>query len=482
MGEPILNILGRDVTEAHNRANAQAQLEIAKAASAAKSAFLFNMSHDIRTPMNAIIGFTDLLKKHIEDKELALDYIGKIQTANDFLLSLINNVLEMARIESGKVILDEATYNAYEFLDELTSLLGTKMEEKGITFNRNIQIENPNVIVDNIKMKEILLNILSNAVKYTPSGRTVSMTLTEFPSERMGYAVYQTIIEDTGIGMSEDFLPHLFEEFTREKTSTESKVVGTGLGMPIVKKLVDLMQGEIEVEDFVRKRILLAEDNELNAEIAITILEEMGFLVEHAEDGIVCVNMIEKEAPDYYDLVLMDIQMPNMDGYKETQVIRRLPDKQKANIPIIAMTANAFDEDRKKAFEVGMNGHVVKPIQTNVLNNTLGFILSHNEEDREIYKQWKEYFEGCKPFNQFKAEYSKHGAPCGCFVYEASGDEKIFYADETVIHIFGCRNYMEFNKYVGGSFKTMVHPDDIERVEGEISEQFYKSDDNIDRV
>lgn len=309
MGEPILNILGRDVTEAHNRANAQAQLEIAKAASAAKSAFLFNMSHDIRTPMNAIIGFTDLLKKHIEDKELALDYIGKIQTANDFLLSLINNVPEMARIESGKVILDEATYNAYEFLDELTSLLGTKMEEKGITFNRNIQIEHPNVIVDNTKMKEILLNILSNAVKYTPSGRTVSMTLTEFPSERMGYAVYQTIIEDTGIGMSEDFLPHLFEEFTREKTSTESKVVGTGLGMPIVKKLVDLMQGEIEVEDFVGKRILLAEDNELNAEIAITILEEMGFLVEHAEDGIVCVNMIEKAAPDYYDLVLMDIQM-----------------------------------------------------------------------------------------------------------------------------------------------------------------------------
>ena len=412
MGEPILNILGRDVTEAHNRANAQAQLEIAKAASAAKSAFLFNMSHDIRTPMNAIIGFTDLLKKHIEDKELALDYIGKIQTTNDFLLSLINNVLEMARIESGKVILDEATYNAYEFLDELTSLLGTKMEEKGITFNRNIQIEHPNVIVDNTKMREILLNILSNAVKYTPSGRTVSMTLTEFPSERMGYAVYQTIIEDTGIGMSEDFLPHLFEEFTREKTSTESKVVGTGLGMPIVKKLVDLMQGEIEVEselgkgtkftltlshrtanpsetkhseeyseeykveDFVGKRILLSEDNELNTEIAITILEEMGFLVEHAEDGIVCVNMIEKEAPDYYDLVLMDIQMPNMDGYKATQVIRRLPDKQKANIPIIAMTANAFDEDRKKAFEVGMNGHVVKPIQTNVLNNTLG-LYSH---------------------------------------------------------------------------------------------------------
>ena len=371
VGEPILNILGRDVTEAHNRANAQAQPEIAKAASATKSAFLFNMSHDIRTPMNAIIGFTDLLKKHIEDKELALDYIGKIQTDNDFLLSLINNVLEMARIESGKVILDEATYNAYEFLDELTSLLGTKMEEKGITFNRNIQIEHPNVIVDNTKMREILLNILSNAVKYTPSGRTVSMTLTEFPSERMGYAVYQTIIEDTGIGMSEDFLPHLFEVFTREKTSTESKVVGTGLGMPIVKKLVDLMQGEIEVEDFVGKRILLSEDNELNAEIAITILEEMGFLVEHAEDGIVCVNMIEKAAPDYYDLVLMDIQMPNMDGYKETQVIRRLPDKQKANIPIIAMTANAFDEDRKKAFEVGMNGHVVKPIQTNVLNNTL---------------------------------------------------------------------------------------------------------------
>ena len=244
------------------------------------------------------------------------------------------------------------------------------------------------------------------------------MTLTEFPSDHPGCAVYQTVIEDTGIGMAEEFLPHIFEEFSRERTSTESKVAGTGLGMPIVKKLVDLMQGSIEVEseqgkgtkftltlphriadtadtgkrskpsdeeykrkEFAGKRILLAEDNELNAEIAMTILEEEGFLVECAADGIICVDMIVKAAPGYYDLVLMDIQMPNMDGYKATQFIRRLPDKQKANMPIIAMTANAFDEDRKTAFRVGMNGHIAKPIQIGILRNTLGLLLSGKERN-----------------------------------------------------------------------------------------------------
>lgn len=406
-GEPILHILERDVTEIHDRADTQAQLEITKAASAAKSAFLFNMSHDIRTPMNAIIGFTDLLKKHLDDKELARSYIEKIETANDFLLSLINNVLEMARIESGKVTLDETAWNAYEFLDTLYSLLDTQIKEKGIIFRSRTLIEHPDIIVDKTKMREILLNILGNAVKYTPSGGTVLMTVTELPSDCPGYSVYQTVIEDTGIGMSEEFLPHIFDEFTRERTSTESRVVGTGLGMPIVKKLVALMQGTIEVEsklgkgtkftltlshriadatdrkqpgeysdeyrmeDFSGKRILLAEDNELNAEIAITILEEKGFLVEHAEDGIICVDMIEKAMSDYYDLVLMDIQMPNMDGYKATQIIRRLPDKQKADIPIIAMTANAFEEDRKNAFRFGMNGHITKPIRMEELLSAL---------------------------------------------------------------------------------------------------------------
>ena len=418
-GEAIINILGRDVTEAHEKADTKAQLEIANASSAAKSAFLFNMSHDIRTPMNAIIGFTELLEKHLDDKELALSYIKKIQTSNEFLLSLINNVLEMARIESGKVTLDETNCNAYTFNNSLYSLFDSQMREKGIIFTRKFDVQHPDVICDETKIREIFLNILSNALKYTPSGGKVSMNLTEIPYDRPGYAMYQTVIEDTGIGMSEEFLPHLFEEFTRERSSTETKLNGTGLGMPIVKKLVDLMERTIEVESkvgrgtkitvtlphriaqdgnaqtlvgkahefhtdsFRGKRILLAEDNELNAEIAITILEEAGFVVEHAEDGIICVDMMEKAEAGYYDLILMDIQMPNMDGYKATQTIRRLSDPQKANITIVAMTANAFDEDKKNAYKAGMNWHIAKPIKIDELISALAEILKEQKESVE---------------------------------------------------------------------------------------------------
>ncbi|MGN0653603.1 MAG: PocR ligand-binding domain-containing protein [Oscillospiraceae bacterium] len=411
-GEAIINILGRDVTEAHDKADTKAQLEIANASSAAKSAFLFNMSHDIRTPMNAIIGFTELLDKHLDDKEQAREYIKKIQTSNAFLLSLINNVLEMARIESGKTTLDETYWNVYKFNDSLYSLFDSQMKEKGIEFTRTIEIEHTEVICDATKLREIFLNIISNALKYTPAGGKVEMRLTEIPYDREGYAMYRTEIKDTGIGMSEDFLPNMFDEFTRERSSTESRVNGTGLGMAIVKKLVELMDGTITVEsqigkgtkftvtlphriaeegeispqtekasgykgnNFKGKRILLAEDNELNAEIAITILEEAGFEVEHAVDGIICVDMLEKARAGYYNLILMDIQMPNMDGYKATQTIRRFSDKQKAEIPIIAMTANAFEEDKKNAYESGMNGHIAKPINIGKLMSTLSEIFS----------------------------------------------------------------------------------------------------------
>lgn len=406
-GDPIANILGRDITEAHDKADTKAQLEIANASNAAKSAFLFNMSHDIRTPMNAIIGFTELLEKHLDDKELSKKYIKNIQTSNDFLLSLINNVLEMARIESGKTTLDETYCNAYVFNDSLYSLFDSQMKEKGIEFTRYADVEHANVICDETKLREIFLNILSNALKYTPSGGKVSMRLTEMASDKPGYVMYRTEIEDTGIGMSEEFLMQIFEEFTRERSSTESKVNGTGLGMPIVKKLVDLMGGTIEVESkigkgtkftvilphriaengdeahlaekvcayddghFRGKRILLAEDNELNAEIAMTILEEAGFEVEHASDGIICVDMMEKAEAGYYDLILMDIQMPNMDGYKATQTIRKFSDVKKAGIGIVAMTANAFEEDRRNAYKAGMNGHIAKPIKVDMLLSAL---------------------------------------------------------------------------------------------------------------
>ncbi|MBP0965332.1 MAG: PocR ligand-binding domain-containing protein [Oscillospiraceae bacterium] len=410
-GNTIINILGRDVTEAHDKADTKAQLEIANASSAAKSAFLFNMSHDIRTPMNAIIGFTELLDKHLDDKELAREYIKKIKTSNEFLLSLINNVLEMARIESGKTTLDESFWNIYAFNDTLYSLFDSQMKEKGIEFTRSIDVEHTEVICDATKLREIFLNILSNALKYTPSGGRVTMRLTEVPSNRAGHAMYRTEIEDTGIGISEEFLPKMFDEFTRERSSTESRVNGTGLGMAIVKRLVDFLGGTIKVESqvgrgtkftvtvphriadkrdkvqsiesdsvydaekFKGKRILLAEDNELNAEIAMTILEESGFMTEHAADGIICADMLAKAAPGYYDLILMDIQMPNMDGYKATKTIRHSADKSKADIPIIAMTANAFEEDKQNAYKAGMNGHIAKPINVNELMATLAKIL-----------------------------------------------------------------------------------------------------------
>ena len=415
-GSRVANILGRDVTEAHERADTKAQLEIANASNAAKSAFLFNMSHDIRTPMNAIIGFTELLEKHIDDRELALSYLGKIRTSNDFLLSLINNVLERARIESGKATLDETCRDAHKFNDTLFSMFDSQMKEKGIEFTRENHVIHKDVLCDETKLREIFLNILSNSLKYTPAGGKVSMNLTEIPSDRPGYAMYQTVIEDTGIGMSGEFLPHLFEEFTRERSSTESRLNGTGLGMPIVKKPAELMQGSIEVESevgkgtrttvtlphriaqqedtgslakkaksydeslFRGKRILLAEDNELNAEIAMAVLEEAGFTVEHAADGIICVDMMEKADAGYYDLILMDIQMPNMDGYKATQTIRKLSDPKKAGITIVAMTTNAFEEDKTNAFRAGMNRHIAKPIKLDELMSALTELLKEQTQ------------------------------------------------------------------------------------------------------
>lgn len=405
-GKPVANILGRDVTEAHDKAETMAQLEIANRASAAKSAFLFNMSHDIRTPMNAIIGFTELLEQHLDNRELSRNYIGKIKTANDFLLSLINNVLEMARIESGMTTLEESCCNVHSFNDSFYSLFEPQLKEKHLEHTRVENVEHANVICDAVKLREVLFNVFSNAVKYTPAGGKISMQVEELPTDEPGCSLYRTTIEDTGIGISKEFLPHIFEEFTREHSSTESKIHGTGLGMPIVKKLVELMHGTIEVEStlgkgtkitivlphrwaepqqvavqkasvlpkagqFKGKRILLAEDNELNSEIATAILQGMGFDVELAVDGEQCVDMLQKQPDGYYDLILMDIQMPKMNGYEATKVIRQLDNKAKADIIILAVTANAFEEDRRNALQAGMNGHIAKPIKVDVLANTL---------------------------------------------------------------------------------------------------------------
>lgn len=385
----------------------------AENANEAKSIFLFNMSHDIRTPMNAIVGYSQLMKKELSNPKL-VHYQEMIEQSSQLLLSIINNVLDMARVESGKMELDEN----YEVVGNITQLVcsafAAEASRKNIELNKIVNVEHKHIIVDSTKMQEILSNLISNAIKYTPEGGKVLIDAQELPYNREGYVLIQTKVSDTGIGMSKEFLPSLFELFTRERNTTLSKIPGTGLGMAIVKNLVDLMNGSIEVEselgkgstftitiphkiankdytnrniessnefdiDFVGKRILLAEDNELNAEITTTILSEMDFEVKAVEDGILCVNEIQHQPANTYDLILMDIQMPNMDGYKATHVIRRLSSPEKANIPIIAMSANAFEEDKKKAFDVKMNDYITKPIDFQKMEEVLKHVLSKKD-------------------------------------------------------------------------------------------------------
>ena len=373
----------------------------AQAANVAKTRFLFNMSHDIRTPMNAIIGFSELLEKHIDEKDKVLDYTEKIRSSSAFLLSLINYVLEMARIESGKAVLKEEPGDLCALMQTLSDVFEPSVQQKKLTCTYHTDVEHPYIVSDRTKVREILLNVISNAIKYTPEGGRVDFTMTELPGETPGTVRYKAVVQDDGIGMSAEYLPHLFEEFSREHTSTESRVIGTGLGLPIVKSLVQLMGGTIDVESTVGKgstftvvipfpviskeeltqqreqpadpaaglagkHLLLAEDNDLNAEIALTILQENGMIVNRAEDGIRCLELLGAKPAGYYDAVLMDIQMPRMDGYQATQAIRALPDA-RSTVPIIAMTANAFEEDKQRAFDAGMNDHISKPISVNAL-------------------------------------------------------------------------------------------------------------------
>ena len=385
----------------------------AEKANEAKSIFLFNMSHDIRTPMNAILGYSQLMKKELTNPKL-VHYQEMIEQSSQLLLSIINNVLDMARVESGKMELDEN----YEVVGNITQLVcgafAAEASKKNIELNKIVNVEHKHIITDSTKMQEILSNLISNAIKYTSAGGKVTIDTRELPYDKEGYTLIQTKVSDTGIGMSEEFLPSLFELFTRERNTTLSKIPGTGLGMTIVKNLVDLMNGRIEVEselgkgstftitiphkiankdytnrniessheldiDFKGKRILLAEDNELNAEITTTILSEMGFEVKAVEDGILCVNEMQHQPANTYDLILMDIQMPNMDGYKATDCIRHLSQPEKANIPIIAMSANAFEEDKKKAFDVKMNDYITKPIDFQKMEEVLKHVLSKKD-------------------------------------------------------------------------------------------------------
>ena len=373
------------------------------------------MSHDIRTPMNVILGYNQLMKSQLTEPK-QLDYQKKIEQSGKLLLSIINNVLDMARIESGKMRVDENYVKVSEVVDEIISTFAYEAEEKGIHLSGSMKVTHRDVLCDGTKIREIFVNLVSNAIKYTPRGGNVTITVEELPCEKENYIAYRIIVEDNGIGMSKEYLPTLFEPFSREQNTTIGRVGGTGLGMPIVKKMVDLMGGSLEVESepgkgtvftftlmhkiadrkyysqriekvkasnmgesLSGKHVLLAEDNDLNAEIAVTILEEAGIVIERVEDGIQCVNRVEQMSPGTYDLILMDIQMPNMDGYQAAQRIRNLNDKTRAEIPIIAMTANAFAEDRKRALDAGMNGHIAKPIDMEKLGAVILSVLKKQE-------------------------------------------------------------------------------------------------------
>ena len=384
-------------------------LKKAEDVSLAKTSFLNNMSHDIRTPMNVILGYAQLMENELNGKDIpeALEHLEKLQQSGNLLLSIINNVLDMARIESGRMEIDENYCRIEDVWKSLFAVFDEKARKKNISLHYTMNVEHEHVLTDVTKVKEILVNILSNAIKYTPAGGSVMVYVDELPCDESGYMIVRIRISDTGIGMSRDYLTKIFEAFTREKNTTKSKIAGTGLGMSIVKNYVDLLGGTIDVESelgkgstftvtlkhriaderyYVKKHIeeieteseilegrniLLAEDNDLNAEIAEAILKRAGLTIERVENGIQCVNRILEMPAGTYDMIFMDIQMSEMDGYKATQAIRNLTDKDKACIPIIAMTANAFAEDKRKTMEAGMNAHLSKPLNVPELMDTI---------------------------------------------------------------------------------------------------------------
>ena len=388
--------------------NAKLQVAVEKAESAnhAKSTFLFNMSHDIRTPMNAIIGYADLASRHLDDPAKLKNYMENIQVCGQNLLMLLNNVLDLARIENDKTEMEYSVSDIEKDFRNCVAMFRNQADSKGQTLTVTTQLQYPYIYADIPHLTEICTNLVSNAVKYTGAGGTIRCNVTQKPGKKEDWCDTVITVADNGIGMSQEFQKHIFEPFERERTSTVSKVEGSGIGMGIVKKLVGLMGGTVEVESRIGvgstftvtipcriasedetqakretnpsdqkclcgTRILLTEDNDLNAEIAVELLQEEGCTVDRAKDGVECVDMLEKAANGTYQLILMDIQMPVMNGYDAARKIRGLDNPQKANIPIIAMTANAFTEDRQVALDAGMNDHIAKPINMNVLVPTL---------------------------------------------------------------------------------------------------------------
>ena len=411
----------------------------------------------------------------------------------------------MAKIESNQIEISWKATDVSSFFENIITMFKDSIEKNKLHFQYISEVKHNRLYMDRTHAEEIAMNLLSNAIKYTPEGGSIKVRVTEEPGLKSNECYINTFIEDTGIGMSEEFLEHVFDVFSRERTADTVNVSGTGLGLAISKRLINLMGGTIHIDskqgrgtkisitvlhrivdgdeeiaeteediDMSKlrdKRILLAEDNDLNAEIALELLHDEGFEVERACDGTECISMLKEKPSNYYDVIFMDIQMPKLGGYESARIIREFEDTKKAHIPIIAITANAFDEDRHKAFVSGMNAHIAKPFEITDVYKTLYNVL-----------KFKNFYVNFKKIDAFKDKYIKLGCKCGSFVYKVYGEEEITYVDNTTVEMFGCKTKDEFMKHVGGSFKTLVHPDDIDRVERDIISQQNSVDDGVDYV